>query len=406
MPKAERSEPGVEERRDMESDGWEQPPPDARDEPTDYGAALRFIRRNGRPDGCGGFRLDKTLEFNALVLANIKPGYRTLIWKTEGGHVSHTIRYSPKPDTAAHAAKLCWEAAEHGTDAIRFTPDSIAHLQRAVWLAKTQLGSDNSERGVQIGGESWPGLLERAAEAIRDFTAHVRAAHPADAAGNVNLARGARGTRKRYDDMVALCGAAALIGADPADVIRAVIPADDEPQFPIAQSAPPELVELLRQALRIVTDEMIAQGVIPTSAMDQLDRIADRLSAKVEPTRPEQATAAPWAGGDATAAVCGAEGESRRADAPGGAVVNPNDYLPASKIVSDLAPPDFTMKNLRAVLDKHSEIRRYKPSQQRLNVHIGDWLRYRQENLPTDADPTPDRISELTAGIRARRSRK
>jgi len=62
-----------------------------------------------------------------------------------------------------------------------------------------------------------------------------------------------------------------------------------------------------------------------------------------------------------------------------GFVQNPTDpaaYQAAAKICADHPTHAPTTKALRRILDQHPEIRRWKPTKQRLSVHLGDWHKY------------------------------
>ncbi|MCX5676257.1 MAG: hypothetical protein NTX87_14725 [Planctomycetota bacterium] len=62
-----------------------------------------------------------------------------------------------------------------------------------------------------------------------------------------------------------------------------------------------------------------------------------------------------------------------------GMVKKPSDpaaYRAAARICADHHTHAPTIKALRRILDQHPEIRRWKPTKQRLSVHLGDWHKY------------------------------
>lgn len=79
-------------------------------------------------------------------------------------------------------------------------------------------------------------------------------------------------------------------------------------------------------------------------------------------------------------------------------------YLPAADILSDHTPPEIctTHKQLRAILDKHPEIKRWRPRSNRLSVHLADWRMFvkEQEANSGKGDPDESAIADRKATIR------
>jgi hypothetical protein len=76
-----------------------------------------------------------------------------------------------------------------------------------------------------------------------------------------------------------------------------------------------------------------------------------------------------------------------------GLVADPSDkhaYRAASKIISEHSDVAKNIKALNRILANHSDIRRWKPNNQRLMVHLGDWMMYidNQKAHPAAAQTT------------------
>lgn len=59
---------------------------------------------------------------------------------------------------------------------------------------------------------------------------------------------------------------------------------------------------------------------------------------------------------------------------------DPKAYLPAMELVRACDPLAGRIRNLHSVLDRHPEIRRWKPRKNRLTIHMGDWREYVKNN--------------------------
>lgn len=84
-----------------------------------------------------------------------------------------------------------------------------------------------------------------------------------------------------------------------------------------------------------------------------------------------------------------------------------DDYVAAKDCLGDEAK---SHKKLITILKKHPEIRRRKPTKQRLEVHAGDWLRHKQKKAEAqwqaaDAQAIVEAVSERTAQIRKQKAR-
>ena len=105
--------------------------------------------------------------------------------------------------------------------------------------------------------------------------------------------------------------------------------------------------------------------------------------------------------------------EEERWDRATGVVENPSDesaYRSATWIVREYPKHVSDPKALHKVLRMHTQIRRWKPSPQRLSIHLGDWLdfiknRYRS-NGNASADPSHDEIERRKKEIRERKRRQ
>ena len=61
----------------------------------------------------------------------------------------------------------------------------------------------------------------------------------------------------------------------------------------------------------------------------------------------------------------------------GAGVADASAYIPAKDAVDGEYVTDY--KGLHSILDQHPEIRHYKPSQNRLMIHAGDWNTYKRQ---------------------------
>ncbi|HEX2972660.1 MAG TPA: hypothetical protein VHP11_10025 [Tepidisphaeraceae bacterium] len=96
--------------------------------------------------------------------------------------------------------------------------------------------------------------------------------------------------------------------------------------------------------------------------------------ATVEGPTPVEASPSPVAG-------AAGQAETGGTDTPDatGLVAGPMDknaYRPANKIINEHPDVAKDIKALNRILAAHPEIRRWKPRQNRLSVHAGDWLKY------------------------------
>jgi hypothetical protein len=144
---------------------------------------------------------------------------------------------------------------------------------------------------------------------------------------------------------------------------------------------------------------------LPTAireVMDAADEFAFNESGSVA------GSPSPRAEGDSKPVVEGNNPEApskppapERSDAPdaSGLVLSPLDlsaYRPAMKLVVDFPNIVPDLKELNQILTKHPEIRRYKPRDNRLSVHLVDWQKFVDTFHPTsdgwDENPQNNKI--------------
>jgi len=87
-----------------------------------------------------------------------------------------------------------------------------------------------------------------------------------------------------------------------------------------------------------------------------------------------------------------------------GLVLNPLDetaYIPVSKIIAHFPDRAKDIKALTKILARHPSIRRWRPSPNRLSIHLGDWFAYLDGPAEKqDAEDDPVEIEQRKQSIR------